>query len=343
MKLLKMIFFAIAGIIAIFMVLVFFQFQGPGKNPHKERFVIGQHETEEETVDKLVQNGFLRNQQIFEVALFLVCWRKENCPVVSHWIEPGAYLVANNMNAYQVAKTLINGPYQKWLTIPPGKRKEQVALITKRALDWPEEKMFEFIEIAKEGYLCPETYLINPELTAQEVAQRMEDTFNQAFDQQVYSSLLEVNIRNDTAIKMASLIERESGGNLDKPIIAGIIFNRLEKGMRLEIDATVQYVLAGEYCQFSNQLLSGKTPINECHFWPQVKGGQPRKTLSPFNTYTNKGLPPAPICSPSLASIKAVANPAETEALFYLHSSDKKIHTAETYQEHLENIEKFLR
>jgi UPF0755 protein len=153
--------------------------------------------------------------------------------------------------------------------------------------------------------------------------------------------LLSQNIRNDTAVKFASIIERESGSDEDKPIIAGILWNRLNKKMRLEIDATVQYAIGSKEFSFlitNNQLLIP----NDFSFWQTLGPGIVRTVDSPYNTYLNDGLPRGPICSPSIESIRAVANSIETEDLYYLHSSDKKIHTAKTYKEHLENIEEFL-
>jgi len=82
--------------------------------------------------------------------------------------------------------------------------------------------------------------------------------------------------------------------------------------------------------------------LDNFDFWPMLGSGVVRTIDSPYNTYLNDGLPPGPICSPGIASIKAVANSTETDALYYLHSSDKQIHIAKTYKEHLENIEKYL-
>ena len=337
-------------ILAIFLLLlltsagiIFSKFKGPVKDSPQERFVVKPSDTEEAVINRLIESGFLRNREIFEISLFIRCWKQKGCPVVGQRINPGGYLISKSDDAYQIAKALLQEPYQKWVTIPPGKRKEQTALILGRALGWDEKEIFSFIDSAKEGYLFPDTYLIDSEAIPYQVTQRLEANFNNKFDDQVYQQLLAANVRNDTAVKIASLIERESGGDYDKPIIAGIILNRLEKGMRLEIDATVQYAVASRDCQFSEADPKGKIPITECHFWPAVTGNQLRTTPSSYNTYLNQGLPTGPICSPSLASIEAVANPADTEALFYLHSADKKIHIAKTYQEHQENIEKFLR
>jgi len=316
----------IFGAVLIFVFPIVMLFQGPGKSSERERFVVPLETPEQKIVDSLKDKGFLKSKKIFNLILTLKGWHGK--------IEPGAYLIAGKMNAYELAKTLLAGPYQKWVLIPPGKRKEQVGLILKKSLGWPDNMVQSFILVAEEGYLFPDTYLIDVDADPQQVVSKLRVNFNEKFDAQLQKDLLAQNIRNDTAIKIASLIERESGGDEDKPIIAGIIWNRLSKGMKLEIDATVQYAITTENL---------KTNPNIEDFWSFLPGGLVRKVNSPYNTYLHKGLPPGPICSPGLSAIKTAVYPAETDALYYLHSPDKQIHTAKTFKEHQENIEKYLK
>jgi UPF0755 protein len=328
-RLVILAFIFILGAVAFF---GFFLVQGPVKNQPKERFVIPLYSSDAQIVEDLVNKGFVKNETVFGLVFsFKRCRGK---------IAPGAYLLSKSMNAFELADSLMSGPYQKWVIIPPGKRKEQVALILRKELGWSDPLTSNFIQIAEEGYLYPDTYLINVDSAPNEVFLKLKNNFNEKFDAKLQQDLLSQNIRNDTAIKIASLIERESGGNEDKAIIAGIIWNRLEKKMKLEIDATIQYALVS---QSLSQITNYQSLTADFDFWPILTGEMIRSTESSYNTYKIDGLPPGPICSPSLASIKAVAYPAETKALFYLHSPDKKIHTAETYEEHLQNIEKYLR
>ena len=344
MKILKLLLVLIILISTASGVFIF-QFQAPQKTKIKERYVIKLDFVEEQVIDDLKEKGFIKNKAAFKLAFDFVCWQKKTCPQVfvspqqnaQSRIEPGAYMISKSMNAYKLAKTLISGPYQKWVVILPGKRKEQVALILLKILNWQYGMGRGFTNIAEEGYLYPDTYLINVDASPEQVWQKLFANFNEKFDAELQKDLLAQNIRNDTAIKIASLIERESGGDSDKPIIAGVIWNRLLKGMKLEVDATVQYAIALE--TLNNVGLQG---LNNFNFWPQLGPGMVRTINSPYNTYLNKGLPPGPICSPSLASIRAVAHPAQTDALYYLHSPDKQIHTVKTFEEHQENIKKYL-
>jgi len=317
------------GVIVAFL---YFCFIGPGEPKEKERFIVKPDTTQVQIIDDLADKKYFKNLTVFQ--FFLSRTGKS--------IEPGAYLVSGQMNVRQLVKILTSTPYQKWVTIPPAKRKEQVALILERALDWPKDRTMEFIKLAQEGWLYADTYLINTDYGAKETYQKLYATFNENLTADLQKTLLDKNIRLDTAIRFASLIEREYGSEEDRSIIAAILWNRLDKKMRLEIDATVQYALSTQNCRLDNPSLLHYDLLNTCDFWPKLLAGQTGSVESDYSTYANKGLPIGPICSPSIASIWAVANPADTKALYYLHSADKQIHTANTYQEHLKNIQKYL-
>ncbi|KKR30276.1 MAG: putative periplasmic solute-binding protein [Candidatus Woesebacteria bacterium GW2011_GWA1_39_8] len=117
----------------------------------------------------------------------------------------------------------------------------------------------------------------------------------------------------------------------ERPVVAGILFNRLDIGMGLQVDATVQYAAATIKCKSNS----------ECNWWPILT----RENLliySPYNTYKYRGLPPAPIANPGLYSLKAVINSEDTEYLYYLHDSEGNIHYAKSLDEHNENVRKYL-
>lgn len=349
MRVFRFLFFLIVFLSVLVGGIFYFQFSAPQKKYEEERFVVGIDTSETVVIDDLLKNGFFKNKKAFEFAMNIVCGEKRTCPEPLDYtqgkpgrrIAPGAYKISKSMNAFQLAKKLISGPYQKWVIVPSGKRKEQVALILKKALTWPDDMTLNFIRTAEEGNIGADSYLIDTDADPNQVWQKMSANFNEKFDSDLQKELFSKNIRTDTAIKFASIIERESGGAEDKPIIAGILWNRLDKGMRLEIDATVQYAIGT--IEFAKYTVNNKINYpDDFSFWEQLPGGTVRKINSLYNTYLYKGLPPGPICSPNIDSIRAVVNPAETDALYYLHSSDKQIHSAKTYKEHLKNIEEFL-
>lgn len=127
-----------------------------------------------------------------------------------------------------------------------------------------------------------------------------------------------------TALKVASIIQREAGEKSDMNLISGIIWNRIKKGMKLQIDATLQYAKGS----------------SEDGWWPQVEP-KDKHIESPFNTYMYKDLPPFPIANPGLAAITAAYNPVKTSCLFYLHDRNRQIHCARTYAEHVKNIQRY--
>lgn len=329
----RRLFLGMAGIGALllgFSVFIYSGTRAPESEAKNERFIVKITDSEEEVILALKNKGFIKNPLIFKYLLNLKKGSKK--------ISAGAYYLSKKANAAGLAGALILGPSEKWVTLPPGKRKEQAALIFQKALGWPDGLVRSFIVTAQEGYLFPDTYLIPTDADAREIVVRLKNNFDEKAGQV-----------NTTVVTIASLLERESGSEEDKPVIAGVIWNRLNKGMKLEIDATVQYALAtreiGQFLKdFRSDLTGGGRIIaDDFYFWPLVQARDLRRTFSAYNTYLNQGLPPGPICSPGLSSLKAAAFPAKTEALYYLHSPDKQIHTARTYQEHLENIEKYLK
>ena len=314
----KRIFLVLSFIILLPLLYIFYLLSPTSFSSEKIRFVVPLEEKQEEIINRLKSENYVRSTRLLSFFLGLIKFPGS--------LEPGAYMLSRSMNTIQIADTLLNHPYQKWIILVPGLRVEQTAEKLAKKFGWSSEKTKEFLDDAREGYMFPDTYLLNTDYSGKEFAQRMTSNFNEHFDAQMQKDLLAQDVRNDTAIKIASLIERESGGDSDRAEIAGIIWNRLNKGMKLEIDATVQYAL-------------GK-PDN---WWRSVTGSDIRSTDSPYNTYNVNGLPPAPICSPSLSSIKAAVYPAETDCFYYLHDVNKQIHCVRTYEEHLQNIEKFLK
>lgn len=274
--------------------------------------------------EKLWEQDYMEGRSLFGLWLFLQGGYGA--------IEPGGYRIKKSMGSWELADVLTGDPQLRWVTIPEGLRKEQIAKRVGDALGWEEAQVQGFLgaEILepydlREGFYFPDTYLIPVDEEPTQVVKRFLTRFNENFDP-LLPALRAQNIRYDTAVKLASIIQREAAGSHDMPLIAGILWNRLLIGMKLEVDATLQYARGDEGDGYW-------APID-----PSAK-----EIDSPFNTYMYKGLPPQPIANPGLASIKAVISPEETTCMFYLHSSDRGIHCAETYAGHLKNIEEYLR
>lgn len=168
-----------------------------------------------------------------------------------------------------------------------------------------------------EGYLYPDTYEVAENETAFSVLDKMLSNFD-VKTRELRTSISDFN----QGIIKASLIEREVRTSDDRPIVAGIIENRLDEGMKLDMDASVLYALKD---------------------WDAVLDYQTLQVDSPYNTRKFGGIPPSPICNPSLASIKAALNPAETNYFYYLHDANGQTYYAETLTEHNRNKALYLK
>jgi UPF0755 protein len=293
-----------------------YQFSPAKIRAEKEIFVIPLRMSQEEIIEKLHSEGFIKSKTAFKWILIL------KRPLGK--IAAGGYFISKNMWAWEIAEILIYHPSQKWAVLPEGLRKEEIAEILENKLSWPEEEKENFLREAQEGYLFPDTYLIDLDWPGEKVAKRLRNQFEEKVTG-LFQEARKANIRNDTLIVLASLVQREAANEEEMPLIAGIIWNRWLKDLPFQIDATIQYIL-------------GK-PGN---WWPRITPID-YKIDSPYNTYLYRGRPPAPICNPGLVAIKAVIHPEETEYLYYLHDANGQIHLAKTYEEHLKNIEKYLK
>lgn len=219
-------------------------------------------------------------------------------------------------------------PSMRIVRVQEGLRKEEVAQVVASKLDWNVAEKEDFInntgDVNVEGHYFPKTYLIYKDDSPSQVTATMVDEFGMQIDKVKKPKSKQI-INEEMAIKIASIIQRESGGKSDMALISGIIWNRIFNGMKLQIDATLQYAKGNE----------------EDGWWGQVSS-EDKKIKSSYNTYLYAGLPPGAIANPGFAAINAAYNPQKTSCLFYLHDKNRKIHCAKTYEEHKKNIEIYL-
>lgn len=255
------------------------------------QFVVAKGDGIKETSKKLKDMGLIRDQ----VAFFILerFFIKES-------LQAGSFKLSPSLSAYDIAKKLTVGTEDVWITIPEGWRSEQILEYLGQKGDWRQN----------EGKYFPETYLIPKQMELEDIRQLMLKTFNQKVPKITREQLI-----------IASMVEREAKTETDRPLVASVIYNRLEIGMKLDIDATIQYALGA---------------------WKKDLTLEDLKIKSPYNTYLNSGLPPAPICNPGLASIQAAVSPAKTDYLFYLSDKNGVNHYAKTLEEHNQNVAKYL-
>lgn len=173
-----------------------------------------------------------------------------------------------------------------------------------------------------EGYLFPETYDIFTSSKEHQIIDRMLAQFDQVFKDEYYDRAEELGMTINEVITLASIIEREARVSADRPIISSAFHNRLGISMPLQSCATVQYILGEQ-----KPVLSIKDTQIE----------------SPYNTYLNKGLPPAPICSPGAESIHAALYPADTNYLYFVAKGDGSHAFSANYDQFLKDKKTYLK
>lgn len=251
---------------------------------------------------------------------------------VSNSIQAGDYRLSPSFNLFQVVSTLSKAPLEVRVTIPEGLRREEIATKFAKSLDQNSSFVTEFLDQSKglEGYLFPDTYSISNNATPGAIVAKMKANFHTKVDSLVPTGS---NLSKSQLLVLASLIERETKSGDERPIVAGILLNRLDVGWPLQIDATVQYAVASSRCKSTNV---------SCSWWETLSSGD-TSIGSPYNTYKNPGLPPAPIANPGLTAIKAAYNPVKTDYFYYIHDNEGQIHYAKTLEEQDVNINKYLR
>ncbi len=238
--------------------------------------------------------------------------------------------VISGTHLYQMAA--VTGAVPDVVTIQPGWRKEQVAAAFGDALNWNTntEKMFTDLppvsnQDLNDGTVPPGDYSIADGTSVLEVQTNVRQRFNDVILSR-YTPAIQKVVPLDEGLTIASILERETSDPDEMRIISGIIWNRIFSGMKLQMDSTLQYAKA-----------TGHSGV----WWPQVVP-KDKYIDSPYNTYQNDGLPPAPIAEPSVAAVLAALNPKKTTCLYYFHDSRGNFHCSDTYEGHVALLKKYF-
>lgn len=280
-------------------------------------FVVRPKQGIREIANSLKKQGLIKDPIVF---FFLV----EKLGVDKK-IQAGDHRISPSMPAYEVAKSLTLATNDVWVTIPEGFRAQEIADILEKNIPSFEKSWRKTLE-ENEGHLFPDTYLIPKTATVSQVVKILKNNFDNKFLE--ISNNKTGGIKDEDIVIVASLVEREAKLSKDRPLVASVIYNRLKIGMKLDIDATVQYVLGYQE--------------TEKRWWKKNLTFEDLKINSPYNTYINAGLPPTPISNPGLSSLNAAANPVKTSYLYYISDKKGANHYAETIEEHNANKAKYL-
>ncbi|MBM3283620.1 endolytic transglycosylase MltG [Candidatus Gottesmanbacteria bacterium] len=315
-------FLVLTGILLGTSFLIFLWWSQAVKPPNPsdnnpKMFIVDRGESARGIAEKLQKQNLIRSA----VAFFILA----RFGGVANIIQAGNFRLTPAMDLYTVSDILTHGTFDIRITIPEGWRNEEIALKLTQELSIPEK---EFLKAAREGYMFPDTYLIPKEATAEAVATIFLDNFNKKVTPDIISQANKKNLSSGELITIASLVEREAKFPEDRPLVASVILNRLKIGMKLDIDATVQYVLGYQSMQKS--------------WWKNNLTREDLEIDSLYNTYKHPDLPPTPIANPGLAVIVSVIEAPATDYLYYISDKTGRIHFAKTIQEHNENIRKYL-
>ena len=255
-------------------------------------------------------------------------------------LQAGTYLFTGSVSGSEVLERIVSGDAvfdEVRITIPEGwsandieNYLEAIGLYSKEEFAravvmqpayrdlWILEELED--DTILDGYLFPETYKVLADSTPQEVVRRMVRTLQERMTDELLRDIEEQGRTVHGVLTLASIVEKESPVG-DMPDVAGVFFKRLQRGMLLESDATVNYVL-------------GTSKLQPTFADTEVE--------HPYNTYENQGLPPGPIGNPGMAAIRAAVYPAENPYFYFLHKPTGETVFSRTFAEHLDNKARYL-
>lgn len=297
------------ALVLLLVMFLFYSFSAPSSDTAQKVFVINSKEGLMTIATRLEKLHFINNRYAF-----IVYGRLSG---LSTKIKAGTFYLTTSQKLPDLTLKLTKGgSTDYWLKIIPGMRIKEFSL----------DAEFTAAATGLEGKLFPDSYLIPKYFTPGEILNIISQNFEEKLTEAKASQTTTLN--DSQVLVMASLLEREAKTLADKKIIAGIIINRLQAGMPLQIDATVQY--------------AKDSLTNPDKYWKPITKVD-LNIVSPYNTYKNPGLPPAPICNPGLNSLIAAYHPTDSNYVYYVNDSQSIIHYAKTIADHNANVAKYLR
>jgi UPF0755 protein len=307
-----------------------------GEDDTPVNFAVEPGETASGIASRLEEQGFISDAGLFKA---YVRFHKLDAN-----LEAGEHVLRRTMTMEEVASSLLYAQLREiQLTILPGWRIEQIAeMLAEQTTINPEEFLliartgvFDYAFLADrppgaslEGYLVADTYRLPADADATALIERLLQEFDQRVTPEMRRDAQAQGLTLHELVTLASIVEREALLDSERPIVASAYLNRLagvlpEADGYLRADPTFQYV-------------RGYDPVTG-RWWGGFQVEDVTSIDSPYNTFLHEGLPPGPICSPSLASLRAVIYPAETDYLYFYAKGDGSHAFAATYEEHLAN------
>ncbi|MDD5012817.1 MAG: endolytic transglycosylase MltG [Candidatus Pacebacteria bacterium] len=312
-------------LLAIIAIPFLFSYQKPSTFQEKI-IIIEKGETAFNIASKLKNQEIINNSYSFLVTAFLNNNLKN--------LQAGEYSLNSNMNNNEIIEILSKGKTIKnRITIPEGWNNKEIAEYLEEKSLFKKQDVLDLINSntlkieednppTLEGYLFPDTYLLEKNETLENTIKIILENFNKKLTSELKEDIKKQNKTIFEIITMASLIEKEVINYEDKQIVSGILWKRIEAKMPLQVDASIMYILSEK-----KQNISIKDT----------------KIDSPYNTYKYRGLPKGPICNPGIESIKAAIYPIKTNYWYYLSKPTKETVFSKTLEEHNINKNKYLK
>jgi len=306
------------GCLLLFFIALFvfaYQIETPlSKDTEEKIFVVEKGQGSEKIAENLKNQGLIRSKWVF----FYYIWLRGK----STKLQAGGYNLSLAMSISEIAKKILEGDVIKdWVkvTIPEGWSNKK---IEERLYALGLIKAGEKLPQEEEGYLFPDTYYFDREVSIDEIIKKMRNNFDREVEEKLRREIEKQGKTLYNILIMASLIEKEVISDEDRAIVAGIFWKRLEINYPLQSCATIAYILGIDKWRYSIE---------------------DTRIKSPYNTYTNIGLPPTPINNPGLSAIKAAIYPKETDYNFFLTDPETgNTIFSETLDEHNANKRKYF-
>lgn len=307
----------------------------PSDSSEPVTFVVQPGETTTQVANRLAQQGLVRSALVFRLMVKQMG--------ADGKLQAGEYQLRRNMSIQEIIATLQRAVLKDYpITFIEGHRLEEYA---ETIAGRPPLDPNEFLMLARsgefasdflssrppgaslEGYLYPDTYRVTERTTTRELIEMMLRRFGEVFTAEMREEARARGLTIHQVLTIASIVEREAVVPEEAPLIAGVYYNRLSRGMLLNADPTVQYALGYQEAEKS--------------WWKRQLLFIDLDVRSPYNTYRNTGLPPGPICNPGLRSIQAALRPQETQYLYFVARGDGTHVFARTLEEHIRNQQLF--
>ncbi len=290
------------------------QFKSVSSDKTEKSFVIAKGAGVSEIAKKLKQGNLIKSELAFKYYV------KQNN--LTNKLQAGSYKLSPSMDVKELVEKMQTGSEDIWVTLLEGWRNEEIAEKLNEELKINKD---EFLKSAKQGYMFPDTYLFPKQATVSYIVDTLENTFDSKFTSELRAGIRSQGLTEDQGVILASIVEREGRSQKVRTEIASILLKRFNIKMALNVDASLQYILGYQR--------------GEKSWWKRNLTNEDKKIESPYNTYLHAGLPPKPICNPSISSLQAVAdaNP-NTPYLYYYHDSKGNSYYGRTLDEHNENV-----